>query len=300
MEQPLLAKVETDLPREAIRFLEHLAVERGASKNTLLSYRRDLRDFFSRHVELDQAHVGDYLVEMRESGLAESSIARKISALRSLESFLCRTDVNRVPWRIELRKSGRRLPKSIPYESLRALIESPSDDPLGIRDRAILEALYATGMRVSECIELNRDQFRDDGQEISFLVIAGKGGKERLVPLGGHARKACHDYLVRSRPVLGGDLRESAFFLNSFGRRLTRQGVWQIIKQAAERSGIAEKVTPHVLRHSFATHMLERGADVRSVQELLGHASVVTTQVYTLITQDVLRESHAESHPRAQ
>lgn len=295
----MLAKVETDLPREAIRFLEHLAVERGVSKNTLLSYRRDLRDFFSSHARLDQADVSAYLLEMRENGLAESSIARKISALRSLESFLCRADSERVPWRIELRKSGRRLPKSIPYESIRALIESPSDDPLGIRDRAILEALYATGMRVSECIELDRDQFRDETGELSFLLISGKGGKERLVPLGGHARRSCQDYLVRSRPILAGDHRESALFLNSAGRRLTRQGVWQIIKQAAERSGITERVTPHVLRHSFATHMLERGADVRSVQELLGHASVVTTQVYTLITQDVLRESHAESHPRA-
>lgn len=295
----MLAKVEADLPREAISFLEHLAVERGASKNTLLSYRRDLRDFFSRHQQLDQTHVSTYLVEMRENGLAESSIARKVSALRSLESFLCRTDSERIPWRIELRKSGKRLPKSIPYELIRTLIESPSDDPLGIRDRAILEALYATGMRVSECIELNRDQLRDEGRGISFLVISGKGGKERLVPLGGHARRACHDYLVRSRPVLVGDQRESALFLNSAGHRLTRQGIWQIIKQAARRSGMQERVTPHVLRHSFATHMLERGADVRSVQELLGHASVVTTQVYTLITQEVLRESHAESHPRA-
>jgi integrase/recombinase XerD len=292
-------KESTELPQEAIRFLEHLAVERGASKNTLSSYRRDFSDFFGRHDNLNQEQVSQFLVELRAADLAESSIARKISALRSLESFLCKGDSARVPWRVELRKRGRRLPKSISYEAVRLLIESPGDDPLGIRDRAILEALYATGMRVSECISLNRDQFRDENEGISFLAITGKGGKERLVPVGGHARKACQEYLVRSRPILAGDHREPALFLNSAGHRLTRQGVWQIIKQAASRSGTSERVTPHVLRHSFATHMLERGADVRSVQELLGHASVVTTQVYTLITQEVLRESHAESHPRA-
>lgn len=292
-------KERTDLPREAIRFLEHLAVERGASKNTLSSYQRDFAEYFGSHRSLDQEQMNQFLVELRAADLAESSIARKISALRSLESFLCKEDSQRIPWRIELRKRGRKLPKSIPYESVRSLIESPSDDPLGIRDRAILEALYATGMRVSECISLNRDQFKDENDGISFFAISGKGGKERLVPLGGHARKACQEYLVRSRPVLAGENREAALFLNSAGHRLTRQGVWQIIKQAAARSGISERVTPHVLRHSFATHMLERGADVRSVQELLGHASVVTTQVYTLITQEVLRESHAESHPRA-
>ena len=292
-------KVSPNLPAEAIRYLDHLAVERGASANTLSSYRRDLEHFFASHRSLDQSNVDEYLVELRSAKLSESTISRRISALRSFEAFLCRDDRTRIPWRIEIRTRIKRLPKSIPYEVVRKLLESPSDDVPGLRDRAILEILYATGMRVSECVGLELDQLSNGSGDICFMTIRGKGGKERIVPIGGYAMAACNDYLVRSRPILASDRREAAFFLNNRGQRLTRQGIWQILNRAMKRAGIQERVTPHVLRHSFATHMLERGADVRAVQELLGHASVVTTQVYTLITGDVLREAHAEAHPRA-
>lgn len=293
------AKDVNELPRDAIRFLEHLAVERGASKNTLISYRRDLSDFFAEHDFLDQDSISRFLTELRRAGLSESTIARKISSLRSFEDFLASSDASRLGWRVDLKAKGRRLPKSLPYEVIRKLLESPEDSVTGIRDRAILESLYSAGMRVSECISLNVNEFVGDASGTYFLRITGKGGKERLVPMGAHAAQACRDYLVRSRPVLAAGGNEPALFLNGKGGRLSRQGIWQIIKRAANRVGLEESVTPHTFRHAFATHMLERGADVRSVQELLGHSSVVTTQIYTMVTGDVLRETHSVSHPRA-
>ena len=293
------AKATTDLPRDAIRFLEHISVERGASRNTLVSYRRDLIDFFSRHERLDQLAVSQFLTELRRSGLAESSIARKISSLRSLEEFLALSDATRIGWRVDLKARGRRLPKSLSYDTIRKLLESPDDSIAGIRDRAILESLYSAGMRVSECISLDVSQFVAEPSGTHFLRITGKGGKERMVPIGEHAAGACRDYLVRSRPALVVGGMEPALFLNGQGKRLSRQGVWQIIKRAAKRAGIEDSVTPHTFRHAFATHMLERGADVRSVQELLGHSSVVTTQIYTMVTGEVLRETHSVAHPRA-
>ena len=293
------AKESTDLPADAVRFLEHLAVERGASKNTLISYRRDLVDYFANYSLLDQDSVTGFVTAMRKSGLAESSIARKISSLRSLEDFLAAVDSSRIGWRVDVKMRGRRLPKSLPFEMIRRLLESPDDSVAGIRDRAILEALYSAGMRVSECVSLDVTEFLEKGSGTHFLQIRGKGGKERIVPIGEHATKACKDYLVRSRPVLLDGGTEAALFLNGQGNRLSRQGVWQIIKRAAKRAGVGDAVTPHTLRHAFATHMLERGADVRSVQELLGHSSVVTTQVYTMVTGDVLRETHSVAHPRA-
>lgn len=299
MEQRLKEKDAHSLPIDVVKFLDHLSVEKGSSKNTLLAYKRDFFEFFSRFDSLDAKSVMSYLAEMRASGLSENTISRRISSLRSLENFLCISDANRIPWKVEIGRKSRRLPKAIAYDSLRRLIESPTDDPTGLRDRAILETLYATGMRVSELVSLEVSQLAISSEEIAFLRISGKGGKERIVPLGGHAMKACHDYLVRGRPIFVRSARESALFLNSNGRRLTRQGIWQIIKRAAMRAQVSDRITPHSFRHSFATHMIERGADVRAVQELLGHASVVTTQIYTLITQDILRETHAESHPRA-
>lgn len=286
-------------PAEAARFLDHLAVEKGLSKNTILAYQRDLKEFYSLFDSLERRTVDEYFALMRQEKYSSSTISRRISSLRSLERFLALTDASRKPWKIETGRTGRRLPKALGYESIRRLIESTSSDSSGLRDRAILEVLYATGMRVSECVGLNLNQIDSLESDISFIRVIGKGNKERIVPLGGYALKACSDYLVMARPALSRNLRESALFLNNNGRRLSRQGIWQIINRAAIRAQIEERVTPHSFRHSFATHMIERGADVRSVQELLGHASVVTTQIYTLITQDILREAHAESHPRA-
>lgn len=292
-------KAGTDLPREAVRFLDHLSVERGASHNTLVSYRRDLIDFFQRHQRLSQETITEYVSALRRSGLAETSIARKVSALRSFQDFLAISEGNASIWHIDLKNRSRRLPKAPSLETVQRLLESCGEDVAGLRDRAILESLYATGMRVTECTSLDLNQFVTDESGIRMLQVTGKGGKGRLVPLGQHAGKACEDYLVRSRPSLLRDLREPALFLNARGSRLTRQSVWQIIKTGCKRAGIDDELTPHSLRHAFATHMLERGADVRSVQELLGHASVVTTQIYTMVTNDVLRETHATAHPRA-
>lgn len=290
----------TELPQEAIRFLDHLAVERGASRNTLISYRRDLRDYFAVNTRLDQVGLDAYLAKLRKLNYSESSVARKISALRSLESFLLLEDPHRESWRVELKHRSKKLPRSLSFQTISRILESTSDDVRGIRDRAILETLYGTGMRVSECIGLDHDQFlSDDETGASFLRVIGKGGKERLVPLGDYARRACGDYLVRARPILLKGVQETALFLNNRGSRLTRQSVWQIVKAAALRAGVTEEITPHTMRHAFATHMLERGADVRSVQELLGHTSVVTTQIYTMVTGDALRETHAQNHPRA-
>jgi integrase/recombinase XerD len=292
-------KVLADLPPEVVRFLDHLSVERGASKNTLLSYRRDLFDFFLRHETLNQENVSEHLAYLRKRGLASSSVSRKISALRSLEEFLLLSNPSRPGWRVDTKAKGRRLPKSIPYEIVKQILESSPGDVSGIRDRAILEVLYASGMRVSECISLDLDKFIADDKGTHFLRIVGKGSKERLVPLGEAAAKACSDYLVRSRPLLLKNRREIALFLNQRGDRISRQGVWNIIRKAAKRAGINEEITPHTFRHAFATHMIERGADVRSVQELLGHSSVVTTQIYTMVTSDTLRETHSMTHPRA-
>lgn len=292
-------KVPPSPPIEVARFIDHLAVERGASRNTLISYRRDLLDFFSRHKELSQENVTEYLAFLRKSNLASSSIARKISSLRSMEDFLLSSDSSRPGWKVDTKSRSRKLPKSISYENVKKLLDAPGTDIFGLRDRAILECLYASGMRVSECISLNLDQFVTDNQGTHFLRVTGKGSKQRLVPIGEQATVACNNYLVRARSAFLKERTEPAFFLNSRGTRLSRQAVWDILKKSASRAGIKDEVTPHTLRHAFATHMLERGADVRSVQELLGHASVVTTQIYTLVTGDSLRETHSVAHPRA-
>jgi integrase/recombinase XerD len=299
LELQLSEKAPGELPLIAVHFLDHLAVERGASRNTLLSYRRDLLDFFQRYESLTGEMVSDYVSHLRRLGLSPSSISRKVSTLRSLEEFLALQDPKRSGWKIETKRRERKLPKSISYEEVKLLIESTGDSAQGIRDRAILECLYAGGMRVSECTELNLDQFLSDERGTHFLRIKGKGAKERLVPIGEMASRACSDYLVRVRPNLLRDPSEPAFFLNQRGGRLSRQGVWGVLRNAAARVGFEGRVTPHTFRHAFATHMLERGADVRTVQELLGHASVVTTQIYTAITSDTLRETHSVAHPRA-
>lgn len=292
-------KDPAELPLDATRFLDHLSVERGASRNTLISYKKDLHDFFDRYDFLSVETVTNYVSDLRRSGLAPNSVSRKLSTLRSLEEFLSVEDPSRSGWRVESKVRGQKLPVSISYEKVKALIESTDDTIFGLRDRAILECLYAGGMRVSECTNLNVDQFHSDEKGIHFLRIVGKGSKERMVPIGDQAYRACNDYLVRARPSLIQRVSEPAFFLNKLGNRISRQGIWGIIQSAASRIGYEGRVTPHTFRHAFATHMLERGADVRSVQELLGHSSVITTQIYTAVTGDTLRETHSTSHPRA-
>ena len=292
-------------------YLRHLAVERGLARNTLASYRRDLTiytdwlasagfDGPEQVAERDLSAFLRYLGGEREPRLATSSIARVLSAVRGLHRFLA--DEGRTPTDVsrELRppKIPTRLPKAIPIEDVVAIIEAAGvgDDVIALRDRALLELLYATGARVSEAIGLNVDDLVDE----EVVRLFGKGGKQRIVPVGSYARRALDAYLVRGRPELSRrGSATPALFLGARGRRLSRQAAWEVIRDAAERAGIAASVSPHTLRHSFATHLLAGGADVRVVQELLGHSSVATTQIYTLVTADTLREMYTAAHPRA-
>jgi len=301
-------------------YLDHLTIERGVAKNTLSSYRRDLRRY-SKHLSdrgiQDLAKVGEddvseFLVALRrgdpDSGaaaLSAVSAARALIAVRGLHRFaaaegLAELDVARA---VRPPTPGRRLPKSLTIDEVLALLEgaggeSPSDGPLTLRNRALLELLYSTGSRISEAVGLDVD---DIDTEARSVLLRGKGGKQRLVPIGRPAVQALDAYLVRGRPDLARRGRGTpAIFLNARGGRLSRQSAWQVLQDAAERADITSGVSPHMLRHSFATHLLEGGADVRVVQELLGHASVTTTQIYTLVTVHALREVWAGAHPRAQ
>ncbi|MDT7628212.1 MAG: integrase/recombinase XerD [Pseudonocardiales bacterium] len=294
-------------------YLDHLVVERGTARNTLDSYSRDLRRYVA-HLEwagvadfgsvtaLDVTSFGAALREGDEEHqpLAASSAARALVAVRGLHKFAHADGITENDPAREVRPPApaKRLPKALPvHDVLRLLDTPPSDDERSLRDRALLELLYSTGARISEAVGLDLDDV-DDGERT--VLLDGKGGKQRLVPIGRPAVEALHAYLVRARPALALRGRGTpAVFLNARGSRLSRQSAWQVLKDTAERAGITATVSPHTLRHSFATHLLEGGADVRVVQELLGHASVTTTQVYTLVTVNTLREVYATAHPRA-
>jgi integrase/recombinase XerD len=259
--------------------------------------------------EVAESDVAGFLAALREGDedhppLSATSAARAVVAVRGLHRFALLDGLvtDDVAHEVRPPAPARRLPKAIPVASVVALIEAAGavEGPRGVRDRALLELLYGTGARISEAVGLAVDDL-DRGQ--AAVRLAGKGGKERVVPVGSYALRAVEDYLVRGRPALAaagkGGVRGGALFLNVRGGPLSRQSAWAILRAAAERGGLHEEVSPHTLRHSFATHLLDGGADVRVVQELLGHASVTTTQVYTLITVDTLREVWASSHPRA-
>ena len=292
-------------------YLAHLAVERGVAANTLAAYGRDLRRYLEhlggvdRLGDVSEAQVAGFLAALREGDadhppLSASSAARAVVAVRGLHRFAARdglvdSDVARA---VRPPAPPRRLPKAISVDDVERLLEAAGFDgtPLALRDRALLEVLYGTGARISEAVGLDVD----DLLERDAVVLRGKGGKERVVPVGSYARKAVDDYLVRARPALAAGGRGTPrLFLNARGGALSRQSAWTILGVAAERAGLATQISPHTLRHSYATHLLDGGADVRVVQELLGHASVSTTQVYTLVTVDRLREVYATAHPRA-
>jgi integrase/recombinase XerD len=298
-------------------YLDHLTVERGLSANTVSAYRRDLRRYTEfldaaggRGLgEVAESDVAGFLAALRQGDgdhppLSATSAARAVVAVRGLHRFALLDGLvsDDVAHEVRPPAPARRLPKAIPVESVVALIEAAAalEGPRGLRDRALLEVLYGTGARISEAVGLAVDDL-DRGQ--SVVRLAGKGGKQRIVPVGSYALKAVEDYLVRARPALAAagrtGVRGGALFLNARGGSLSRQSAWAILRTAAERAGLKAEVSPHTLRHSFATHLLDGGADVRVVQELLGHASVTTTQVYTLVTVDRLREVYASSHPRA-
>ncbi len=299
-------------------YLQHMTVERGLARNTVAAYRRDLgryRLFLEgreitavRHITRhDVSAFAQAVVDGSDGGSALSarSAARTVVAVRGLHRFWALEGLSESDPAADVHPPalGQRLPKAISIAEVTAILEAANtESPAGARDRALLEFLYSTGARISEAVGLDVDDLSIDTSQDGPAVVRlfGKGSKERLVPLGSYAARALETYLVRSRPSLAAKGKGTpALFLNQRGGRLSRQSAWSVLKAATERAGITKDVSPHTLRHSFATHLLEGGADVRVVQELLGHASVTTTQVYTLITAETLREIYAAAHPRA-
>lgn len=298
--------------RVITEYLSHLSVERGLADNTMRSYRRDLRRYLqfllSRDVDdpanIDENLVSAFLGALRTGDqdhppLGTASAARTIVAVRGFHRFLVREQVvaQDVTAAIKPPRPPSRLPKALELGQVEAILDAAgaAGTILSSRDRALLEVLYGTGARISEAVGLDLD---DVDLDEGVVLLRGKGGKQRLVPLGSFAITAVQDYLTASRPALV-SRAEPAIFLNARGGRLSRQSAWTVLKKAAEAAGITVDVSPHTLRHSFATHLLDGGADVRVVQELLGHASVTTTQIYTLVTVEKLREIYATAHPRA-
>lgn len=293
-----------DLLHEYLYFLQ---VERGLALNTLESYERDLRkyiDFLSKQNIKDfnktnKSVIIAYLLYLRKIGLANSTVSRSSSSIRSFYQFLVREGFldNDPTVSLELPKTEKRLPKVLSIKEVDLLLSQPNTKKiLGLRDKAMLELIYATGIRVSELINLDINSI---DLKMGYAKCLGKGSKERIIPVGSQANNALEQYILNARKKLIGKKREDALFVNQHGSRLTRQGFWKIIKRYAKKAKINKKITPHTLRHSFATHLLENGADLRSVQELLGHADISTTQIYTHITQKHLKEVYFKNHPRA-
>ncbi len=297
------------------QFLNFQRIERGLSKNSLAAYTRDLERFSSylirENIEVlrfDETHAENFIVYLHAEKLALSTSNRILSTLRSFYAYLERDHGAYNPMKDVLsRKIPLRLPKALTISQVTQLIEASvlSADIVSLRNKAILELLYSSGARVSEVVGLNLTdvvEIKSEDSAIRTLKLRGKGGKERVVPMGSYSVKALDDYLVRVRPSLvakNSKGKSEALFLNQRGSRISRQSAWQLVVDAAKRVGLDEGISPHVFRHSFATHLLDGGADIRVVQELLGHASVTTTQIYTLITIDKIRESYAMAHPRA-
>jgi len=287
-------------------FRDYLALEAGSSPNTVESYGRDLGRLVAfatsrrvgRPADLTARHIRDFVYQLKDLGLAPSSIRRQISAIRTYFRFLIAEGyVTRDPSdRIELPKTWRRLPDVLSQAEVDALLAAPAvEEPLAWRDRSLLEIAYGTGARVSEIVGLGLgDVWHDE----ALIRVFGKGAKERLVPIGRRALGAVALYVRETRPGLDRGNAEGRLFLNARGTPLSRVGAWGIIKRCAQRAGIEKRVTPHTLRHTFATHLLEGGADLRAVQEMLGHADLSTTQIYTHVDRDYLRRVHQAYHPR--
>jgi integrase/recombinase XerD len=295
-------------------YLDQLRIERGLSGNSISSYARDLQKFETfldtnkRSFEkLNPQDLTDFEVSLKSLGLALSSINRTLSAVKGFYKYVSlEFDISNPTLEIVSAKIARKLPKALSVEEVTKLIESAKreGDAISLRDFAILELLYSSGGRVSEIVGVNTSDISisktADG-DVTVLKLRGKGSKERLVPLGKFAVAAIEDYFTRTRPALAAknSKSEPALFLNARGKRLSRQSAWQIVLDAAVATGLEGRVSPHVFRHSYATHLLDGGADIRVVQELLGHSSVTTTQIYTLITIDKVRETYSTAHPRA-
>lgn len=316
------ADVPADVPAAIDRgitdYLQHMGVERGLAANTLAAYRRDLARYArylagagcERPQDITRHHVTGYVRALSDgsdggSTLGVRSAARTVVAVRGLHKFWALEGYTPSDPASDVHPpmAGKRLPKAISVDEVTRILEAAgTDTAAGLRDRALLEFLYSTGARISEAVGLDVDDISLAEAEAGPAIVRlfGKGSKERLVPLGSYGARALDAYLVRGRPLLAAKGKGTpALFLNARGGRISRQSAWTILKAAAEKANITRDVSPHTLRHSFATHLLEGGADVRVVQELLGHASVTTTQVYTLVTADTLREIYAAAHPRA-
>jgi integrase/recombinase XerD len=289
-----------------VEYLGALQAERGATRNTLSAYRSDLTDFTqflnAQHRSLRRASPDDivgYLERLRTRGLRPASVARRISALRGLYKHLVREgELRRDPTEnLEAPRRTRSLPRTLSREVVAALIESPDlKEPRGVRDRSVLELLYATGMRASECLGLTLD---DVNLSAGYVVCMGKGRKQRLVPVGGEAAQWVSRYLRDVRPLYTRVRDSGRLFVNPRGGRLSRQSLWTIVRHAAVRAGLRQRISPHVLRHSFASHLLEGGADLRSIQAMLGHADIATTQIYTHLPSATLLTMYRRFHPRA-
>jgi len=289
------------LSRNSIEsFIDYLSIERGLSPNTLQAYRRDLcqfRDWLKKEfLQVDSALIGNYLATLREKGNKSRTLNRKLSVVRMFYKFLYtegKTDHNPVEG-VSSPRLGRKIPSFLSEKEVEALLEASSvDEQYGIRDRAILEVVYGAGLRISELINLNLTDLNLKG---GWVKVLGKGSKERIVPLGREACRWVRIYLRKRRTETTDKL---SLFCNRYGKRLSRQACWKIIKKYSQKAGITKKISPHTLRHSFATHLLSRDADLRFVQELLGHTNISTTQIYTHITQERLKKVYKKYHPRA-
>ena len=313
--RPASNKSNARFDRWVDEFMSHAQYEKGLAANTIAAYRRDLKTWagFCAIAKVDPTapshdDVTEFLERLRggkapaDAPLRPSSVARMLVSVRSLYKFLAREGRIKVDptGQVGVPRRPRSLPKAIPLKDVERLLAAPPADGLGRRDRAILETLYGAGLRITELVDLDVDDV--DLDEGTILVRSGKGSKSRRVPVGRAARAALGDYVAVTRPELvarASTHPRGALFLNARGGRLSRQGCWKILKQHARTAGVEDKVSPHTLRHSFATHMLDGGADIRVVQELLGHASLATTQVYTLVTDGRLRDVYLAAHPRA-
>jgi integrase/recombinase XerD len=289
-------------------YLNYLSVERGLAKNTLESYGRDLHQYLEylqqkKNLSLantTQATVIGYLLQLQARGKATATLSRSLAAIKSYYHYMARENrIERDPTvNLDAPKQEKRLPRVLSVTEVERLLEQPDiKNPVGIRDRAMLEVLYATGLRVSELVSL---KVEDINLDTGYIKCYGKGSKERIVPLGSVAIKFLKLYQDHARKFLASRLMENTLFLNHHGKGLTRQGFWKIIKKYADNLDILTDITPHTLRHSFATHLLENGADLRSVQEMLGHADIATTQIYTHLTKGKIKEIYEKTHPRAQ
>lgn len=289
-----------------LQFLQYLTVEKGLSTNTIAAYGADLRwfsDFLKRQgrswlEEVTRRDLLDFLSAQKQAGLSSRSLARRIVTLRTLYRFLNRENILKVDpvQNLESPRDWRRLPKTLAYEEIERLLNLPKGDtPLAVRDDAMIELMYATGLRVSELTALSLQALNI---EVGYVLATGKGRKQRIIPVGDTALQKMKTYLETARARLSKERVSDRIFINRSGRGLSRQGCWKLMKKYVRRAGIKRPVSPHMLRHSFATHLLERGADLRSVQVMLGHADLSTTQIYTEVTRHRLKQLHQQFHPR--